>query len=113
MAQSYIVHSLTTAGYAANQAERRKTEKYHHLVGQLIFHPVGFETFGPWGDSAKELIAHIGKRITEHTGDKRATEFLRQRISIEIERGNAISVLNTYEGGRPLEEIFYVSKAKH
>ena len=25
-----------------------------------------------------------------------------QRISIEIERGNVVFVLNTYEGGRPL-----------
>ena len=31
---------------------------------------------------------------------------------MEIERGNAISMLNTYAGGRPLDEIFYVLEAK-
>ena len=113
MAQSYIAHSLNTVGYAANEAERKKVDKYRHLEKNFAFCPVGFETFGPWGDSAKELIAEIGRRITEHTGERRATEFLRQRISIEIERGNAISVLTTYEGGRPFYEIFNFLRTKH
>ena len=113
MAQSYIVHSLSTVGYAANEAERRKVEKYWHLEENFIFSAVGFETFGPWGESAKKFIAEVGRRISEHTGETRATEFLRQRISIEIERGNAVSVLNTYEGGRPLYEIFNFLRTKH
>ena len=113
MAQSYIVHSPSTVGYAANEAKRRKVEKYWYLEENFIFSAVGFETFGPWGDSAKKLIAKVGRRISEHTGETRATEFLRHRISIEIERGNAVSVLNTYEGGRPLYEIFNFLRTKH
>ena len=112
MADSYIAQGLTRVGFAADDAERKKTEKYRHLEGTIIFHPVGLETFGPWGESAKVLVTEIGRRITERTGEKRATMFLRQRISMEIERGNAISMLNTYAGGRPLDEIFYVLKAK-
>ena len=37
MAQSYIDHSLTTVGYAANEAEQKKAEKYRHLETNFIF----------------------------------------------------------------------------
>jgi hypothetical protein len=49
---------------------------------------------------------------TVKTGEKRATELLRQRISIEIQRGNAASILNTYSDTRGLDEIFYVLNFK-
>ena len=53
------------------------------------------------GETAKELILEIDRWISEHTGESRATEFLRQRISTEIERDTGISVLNTDEESRP------------
>lgn len=113
MADSYIGNSHRNVGYAVDQAETKKRHTYRHLGDNVVFFPVGFETFGVWGESAKEMVAEIGRRIAEHTGERRAAEFLRQRISIEIERGNAISILNTYPGNDPLEEIYYVLKAKH
>jgi len=113
MADSYIGHSHGTVAYAANEAERKK-EKYRHLEeDNFIFYPAAFESMGPWGESAKQLVAEIGRRITEKTGEKRATQYLRQRISIENQRGSAISVLGTYEGCRPLNEVFCVLSAKH
>ena len=57
--------------------------------------------------SAKELIAMLGKRITERTGEKQATAFLSQRISIVIQRGNAVSILDTVSHTRGLDEVFY------
>ena len=44
-----------------------------------------------------DILDRIGKRIKEHTGDSRAMDFLRQKISIAIQRGNAVSVLGTVE----------------
>lgn len=41
------------------------------------------------------------------TGEKRSTEFLFQRISVEIERGNAISVLGTHPATRGLVFILF------
>ena len=64
------------------------------------------ETFGAWGPAAKELISAIGSRIKERTGEPRSSEFLRQRISIELQRGNAASVLGTLPSTRGLDEIF-------
>ena len=73
-----------------------KAEKYVGLSGQYEFYPIGFETFG-WRPSALDILEQIGKRIKEHIGDLRTMDYLRQKISIEIQRGNAVSVLGTVE----------------
>jgi len=108
MAPSHIVGSLATAGHAAGEAEKLKCRKYEHLEGRFIFCPIAVETFGPWGPATKELVACIGRRLAEKTGEMRSTDFLRQRISVAIQRGNAVSVLGTHTAARGLEEIFYV-----
>ena len=113
MADSYIVGSLETAGTTASDAEKRKITHYADLTeGRFIFSPVAFETFGPWGPATRELISTIGRKITERTGERRASEYLRQRISIEIQRGNAASVFGTHSNTRELDEIFYVLNTK-
>jgi hypothetical protein len=113
MAMSYIVGSMNSAGSAAAEAEKKKTRKYQQLVaGRFIFCPVAFETFGPWGPECKVFLTNVGKMIAERTGEMRASEFLRQRISIEIQRGNAACVLKTHQSGRNLDEVYYVLNSK-
>ena len=76
-------------------AEAKKTAKYTGLGPHHIFAPVAFDTFGTWGKEADGVIAVIGKKIAENSGEQRSLEFLRQRISIVLQRGNAASVLGT------------------
>ena len=83
-----------------------KREKYFSLGPNYHFVPFGVETLGSWGDDAKELLVQIGKRIAERTGEPRSLEFLRQRIGIEIQRGNAISVAGTLPQSVGLDSIF-------
>ena len=97
LAKSHEKKTSKLAGSVAEYAEQLKNEKYAHLANQFDFYPIGFEMFGSWGPSAMDILDQIGKRIKEHTGDVRATDFLRQKISIEIQRGNAVSVLGTVE----------------
>jgi len=113
LCKSNIVGSLSAAGYASGEAEKKKCWKYRHLEGRFLFAPLAFETFGPWGPMTRDLIFTIGNKITERTGEKRASEFLRQRISIDVQRGNAECVLGTHPSARDLGEIFYVLKTKH
>ena len=54
-------------GMAADEAERRKTLKYERLLDHYCFRPVGFETFGTWGASAKELLSEITRKIQAQT----------------------------------------------
>jgi len=49
------------------------------------------------GQSAIELIQEIGKRITTVTEDTRETVFLFQRLSIALQKGNAIAFQSTFE----------------
>ena len=83
-----------------------KREKYFSLGPNYHFVPFGVETLGSWGDDVKDLPAQIGKRIAERTGEPRSLEFLRQRMGIEIKRGNAISVAGTLPQSVGLDGIF-------
>jgi hypothetical protein len=113
MAASHIVGSITSVGSVADEAEKKKIRKYEKLAeGRFIFCPLGFETFGSWGPGAKNLIGTIGRKITDRTGEKRAFEYLRQRFSIEIQRGNACCILGTHVFSRGLDEVFYLLTAK-
>ncbi|CAG9817184.1 unnamed protein product [Phaedon cochleariae] len=70
--------------------------------------PIVLDTCGPWGPSAREMISTIGHLIYAQSSEDRSTEYLRQRISIENQRGNAAPILNTIPSSKGLEEIFYV-----
>ena len=107
LAASHLTLSTVRAGAAAEEAEEKKSAKYGVLEGRFLFEPLGFETCGPWGPNAKKLIRDIGQLIVQKTGEKRSLEFLKQRISLEIQRGNAISVLSTLPESRKFDEVFY------
>ena len=66
------------------------------------------ETLGTWGQGACKLIHEVGKRIQAVTGEMRSTMYLKQAISMAVQRGNVISVLATLPSTRELDEIFYL-----
>ena len=63
--------------------------------GNCTLAPVAVETLGAWGPSALELCKEIGGRIARCFGYTRSTAFLRQRLSIAVQSGNAAAVLGT------------------
>ena len=81
-------------------------QKYRILSDRYHFKPLGFETFGSLGHSAVEIIGQIGRRIGEETGEPRSLSCLRQRISLEIQRGNATSVLGTFKFNKDLSAVY-------
>jgi hypothetical protein len=85
----------------AEQAETRKFSKYAELVasGEYIFAPIAIETLGVWGPSALAICAEIGGRIAERTGDIRSVAFLKQRLGVAVQRGNASAVMGTVPWG--------------
>ena len=107
-AETYIWR--TSAGKAAEQNEARKVNTYAELEDRFYFQPAAFETMGVWGPSTTEFLKDLSQRIAHQTGEPRAGEYLRQRISIEIQRGNAISVLGTAESRKNVDELFTLLK---
>ena len=61
----------------------------------MDFVPVAIETSGVWGEQALSLVKENGRRIFEVTHDPRSTAFLRQRISVAVQRGNAACIYGT------------------
>ena len=47
------------------------------------------------GEDAADFIHRLGRRITAVSGERRATEFLLQRLSVATQHGNAMSVMET------------------
>ena len=80
--------------------------KYEDLSGDYHFVPLGFETMGHWGKSTVDFIRELGAKLANSTGEARSTAFLKQRLSIAIQRGNAAAVRGTVPVGQAMTEIF-------
>ena len=93
---SYIADTATTASAAENRAAENKTAKYQELAKTHQFAPISIETGGKWNEKAVEFISEVGRRITEATKEQHETMFLFQRISVALQRGNAITFRNTF-----------------
>ena len=53
------------------------------------------EILGVWGSCASSLVQWIGSWVMEQSGDNRATQFFIQKVAIDVQRGNAASVIAT------------------
>ena len=91
-AATYLNQCALQAGHAANTAEHNKTTKYQALRDRYIFQPVAFETSGVLGCSTMTFLCDIGRKMTAESGDPRETAWLRQRVSIAVQRGNSASI---------------------
>jgi len=96
-AESHIDQTAREACSAANKAAANKIVNYGTLSAFHIFLPVAVETAGTWNQSAIELIQETGRRITAVTEDTRETVFLFQRLSIALQRRNAVAFLATFD----------------
>ena len=89
-AASHIGNTSTKPGAAAQKAAQNKNDKYTRLSNTHIFCPFAIETAGTWHETAIELTQEIDRRISAVTEDNRETTFLFQRLSIALQRGNAV-----------------------
>ena len=62
----------------------------------MSFGPIAFETLGSINDAGSQPLVELGRRISAITGDARKLSFLLQRISIAIQRCNAVSFWGSF-----------------
>ena len=105
LAPSYVDAGSSSAGAAGSRAEARKLQKYSDLTANYLVAPLAFETLGAPAPATSALLDTVGQLIEETTGCKRAREYLLQRLSLEVQRGNAAAVMGTMASyrGPPLE----------
>ena len=118
-AQSHIAETADNAGAAAAESAVNKSTKYACLTATHHFVPIAIETGGPWNSAcltathhfvpiviemggprnseAAALVTDLGRRITQVTLEPLEAQYLFQRISITLQRGDEIAFRITFK----------------
>ena len=94
-APSHLDLAARGAGTVADQAGARKRAKYAELATTHHFVPLAVETSGVFGSEAQMFFRELGRRIKDESGEPQAHQYLLQRISVAVQRGNAAAVPGT------------------
>jgi len=86
-------------GAAAERAAELKISKYSFLDDKCVFQPIAVESLGPLNETVCQFLKDLGRRISAQSRDEREREsaFLFQRLSVVIQRFNAILFHNSFE----------------
>ena len=95
-AASHIQATANSAGAAAESAAVNKTIKYNDLMTTHISVPIAVETSGAWCNQSAQFIEDLGRWINAITNDPLETTYLFQRLSVALQRGNAVAFSNTF-----------------
>ena len=93
LSPSYTNLASREGATVAAAAEDKKRSKYDGISENLLFQPLAFETLGGIGPSTLTFIKAVGKQISRRSFDKAETIYLRQRLGIAIQAGNAACIL--------------------
>lgn len=108
LAASHLNRAVMSPGAVANYAENRKSSKYSSLSANYCFVPVAVETLGAPGDEALAFFRDIGQRIAAATAEPRSFQFLMQRVSVAVQRGNAACILGAVPPSVEWDDIYYI-----
>ena len=64
---------------------------------RTCLHPVAIETSGVFGAKTMRFVQELVQRLERVTGEVTSTNFLIQRLSVAVQRGNSTSVLGTMD----------------
>ena len=95
-AASHIQTTANSAGAAAESAAINKTIKYKDLMTTHIFVPIAVETSGVACNQSAQFIENLGRRINAITNDPLETTNLFQRLTVALQRVNAVAFNNTF-----------------
>ena len=71
-------------------AASRKEDKNADLGARYIFEPIAVGTLGFFNASVRHHLADLERRISISTGEAREISYLFQRISVLVQRFNAV-----------------------
>jgi len=97
LAQSYVDRAATDVGMVAELAAERKLIKYSNLPSNLIFQPIVVENLGAFSSSSSDFISVLDHKISSVSGEERETSFLLQRLSVALQRFNAVLLHETFD----------------
>ena len=92
-AESHYIVSAAIPASVASDAETNKCRKYNDLLDNYYFQPVAIETTGVYGKSTAPFLSCLAKKLVDISGDPREGQWLHQRLSLAMVRGNTVSIL--------------------
>ena len=95
LAPSYSSCASREAGIVAEEPEGRKKVKYTHLETSHCFIPIAIEMLGVFGPEARQFVKDLGCRIEDTTLEPLSIYYLKQRIAVAVQRGNAAAIFGT------------------
>ena len=97
LANSHLPRTSAVSGAAAEEASLRKISKYTGVRQRYDFVAIAVESLGPINEDGSIFLREIGKRLTTISGDPRETSFLLQRISVTLQRYNAVAFRGSFQ----------------
>ena len=97
VADLYVSSASISAGTVAENAAVRKSNKYAEMADEYLFLPIAIECLGSINEIAQDFIKVLGRMAKELSDDPRETAFLSQRLSVTLQRGNAICFKDTFD----------------
>ena len=82
-------HSHPACSTVAMPPVERKSAKYSSLGPSHSFTPMAIETIG------KKSLKELTQKVRQHTGKVKDCAYLLQRLSVAVQRGNAVSVVGS------------------
>ena len=95
-APTYLKATSVKAGSAAEILSAKNFEKYQALENRYVFCTVAAETMGPIDEGSLELLRENGRQLTKISGEPRGSQYIFQRFSIILQRGNAASFKGSF-----------------
>ena len=90
LADSYVATAARGCGEMAQLAAARKCQKFADIPSGYTFLQIAMETLASINDSAYHFFEDLGHKISEVSGDSREGSFIFQRLSVIIQRCNAV-----------------------
>ena len=96
LAVSHRPLTSSTIAAAAERAALLKHIKYAGIRAAYDFVPVAIETLGPINNEGMAFLTDLGNRLSAVTRDPRESTFLYQRVSVCMQRANAIAFRDSF-----------------
>ena len=74
-------------------SQQTPNTKVHAPYSLAFFVPIAVETLGVLGREARHFVKEVARRVKSVTDDPLAHQYLLQRISVAVQRGNAAALL--------------------
>ena len=91
-AESHYIVSAAILGSVATDVETDKCQKYNNLLDNYYFQPVAIATTGVYGKFTAPFLSCLAKELNI-SDDPREQQWLHQRLSLAVVRGNTASIL--------------------